>query len=113
MNPLSPKEREYGKEYRSKNKDLLKEKESKYYQENKDRLRENKKRWLENNKEKVAARRKELRDLNKEKYGKWSRAKYYKSQCNDKEYIKVAESLYQLKERLKEKEIDSNKQRPL
>ena len=123
-------DREYAKEYREKNKDIIKELNKKYYELNKehfkeyskkyrelniDRLRDHNKEYREKNKDKISTQRKEYRDNNKDKIResqknyrennkdklKEYRKEYYKNNKDKlKEYYKNNEEIIRAKRKV-------------
>ncbi len=65
--------KEYNKEYRENNRDLIRERKKKYHEINIDIIREKKKQYRESNRDKINAKHKEYRDANRDKIIEYKR----------------------------------------
>jgi hypothetical protein len=88
------KTKEYHKQYRENNKEKIKEKEKKYRIENKEKVKERSKNWKLNNKEKQKETQKQYY-LNNESYRIKARERSKKWQLNNLEKLKESRKIYQ------------------
>ena len=78
------KRKQYNKEYREKNKEIIREQRKQFRENNKEKIAERGKKYYENNKEKIAERGKKYRENNKEKI----KENYYDNRDKWLEYYK-------------------------